>query len=348
MAQPLVKTGDATAIRRTSAVLSGMLEALDSAQGYTVGISYAEESVLAGLNFGTRAYGKLPGPFSFSIENLKPGTLYYYRAYAYFPGGYVYGAEKTFTTVQEVLKLPVCFRRYYGWQSTGRHTFVYHPWKAEQFGAYPKTAARVLLLPDPNATVAYYTTSLPIAGRDGNAVSLLDSTHIVLKTDPFLKPGSVYYVQLVAWTADGWGSSDIVRVITRLPEAPAFRMLFQDSLRYQAHPSLPAVVRGARIGFACIPGNYVVAEGGYVMNTTGVPTLSDIVLLRKSYLPAELAFLFPAVAAPVTYHIRAFVQMSHGGIQYGPEVICRAPAFPAPVSFATQDGRLWISIPSLS
>jgi hypothetical protein len=97
LATPVVTSSAATSIALTSATANGNVTSGDgiTATGVAYGTS-ANPTTAGSTVAGSGAIGKI----ALSITGLSNGTLYHYRAYATNPSSTVYGADVTFTTLQ--------------------------------------------------------------------------------------------------------------------------------------------------------------------------------------------------------------------------------------------------------
>lgn len=96
---PLIRTGNASDICETSAVISGYVEGLDYSMVADVGICYSTDYPITGkhVSFGSRAVGV----YSVPLYELTSNTTYYYAAYAYYDGEYYYGDIYSFKTKEQ-------------------------------------------------------------------------------------------------------------------------------------------------------------------------------------------------------------------------------------------------------
>lgn len=96
--KPTVETNDATAITQTLGTLNG---AVISDGGATIterGFYWSESSFTAEDHIDKEIVFGSTGNFSYTLSNLTPGTIYYFRAYAKNSEGTTIGDLKSFTT----------------------------------------------------------------------------------------------------------------------------------------------------------------------------------------------------------------------------------------------------------
>jgi gliding motility-associated-like protein len=104
---PLVVTLPATSIGLNSATLNGSVNPNGSnTSQITLKYSQNKSEVDAGGGTATvvnptSASGSILTPFSSNPTNLQPNTLYHFRASATTPGGIIYGATLSFTTISK-------------------------------------------------------------------------------------------------------------------------------------------------------------------------------------------------------------------------------------------------------
>ncbi len=102
LAPPLVRTGAATAITESSAVLTG---SIDNTFGdptnfhFEYGLTTNYGSRMPALSESLGGASREPRAFSRSIAGLQPGTTYHYRIVAANSAGSANGADQTFTTL---------------------------------------------------------------------------------------------------------------------------------------------------------------------------------------------------------------------------------------------------------
>lgn len=106
----LTSTGEASEVKRTSAVLSAAVqtEGLDAREEIYVGLAWAasKEAICADGEFESRKISVQDvedGVFSVSLNSLSEGTTYYYASFTLVGGVYVFSSVKDFTT--DVLRL---------------------------------------------------------------------------------------------------------------------------------------------------------------------------------------------------------------------------------------------------
>jgi hypothetical protein len=102
---PQVITTAALNITSTSAMVSGILSSLGSAEKVQVYFEYGPDSNYGSTTDMTEMLA--PGSFSFNLQDLNPETTYYYRACAAGSSEEVVGEEASFATVSQEADNPV-------------------------------------------------------------------------------------------------------------------------------------------------------------------------------------------------------------------------------------------------
>ena len=106
---PIVETGEVISITSKSAKISGIIK--NTTSETAVGIIYDTTESLSETEGKQQKTVISSGSFSVTIEDLKSGTNYYYRAFAIVNGKYYYGEIKSFKTEE-----PVTTGEYKGYQ----------------------------------------------------------------------------------------------------------------------------------------------------------------------------------------------------------------------------------------
>jgi formylglycine-generating enzyme required for sulfatase activity len=98
---PYVQTKNATKIRYTSAICAGNVRTDYNTYINERGIIYSTNSNFSNSVKAKASGAGRTGDFSCSLENLKEGTMYYYKAYASNEAGTSYGEVKPFLTLKK-------------------------------------------------------------------------------------------------------------------------------------------------------------------------------------------------------------------------------------------------------
>jgi hypothetical protein len=97
-APPLVSTGGGSNVSQNSATISGTVDpqGLQTSYGFEIGTEPGDYGPATGL--GSIGAGTTEEAVSLALQDLQPGTTYYYRLVATNVDGTSYGEDETFTT----------------------------------------------------------------------------------------------------------------------------------------------------------------------------------------------------------------------------------------------------------
>jgi hypothetical protein len=97
-APPLVSTGGGSNVSQNSATISGTVDpqGLQTSYGFEIGTEPGDYGPATGL--GSIGAGTTEEAVSLALQDLQPGTTYYYRLVATNVDGTSYGQDETFTT----------------------------------------------------------------------------------------------------------------------------------------------------------------------------------------------------------------------------------------------------------